>query len=779
MTYAATLGEPPIMSKKNGSKAHRPRDGEDSITGSVIKLFFNKPGFSAGRLETVAGDRVAFAGPVFFSEDDFVTLFGAWHQDPKWGRQFKAQRFEYAAGGAASLDVTGLAHYLSVSKDFVGIGPVKARKIAERFGDKFEETLESDPESIAAHVNLPLESVIGIRTAWRRNSSRNATATWLAGFGLTAYQMNSIIDAFGNNTVKILTEDPYRMIEVIDGFGFLRVDEIARKMGIAKTHPSRIQAGIHHVVSEQLGEGHTWTGRDELTRKSNTLLTIDELNALELIQEELTGMVGEARLHVDTDERVSLPAVRKMEFEIEGWLRDAAGSTNPNWRGTASLSLIPTDSRLNEDQQAAVKQALAGQLTVITGGAGSGKTFVIGVIVSEFLARGCKAIALCAPTGKAARRISESLTHMGVPFTSAATIHRTLGYRGEGSWGYSLTDPLPVDLLVVDEFSMVDVLLAHRLIQAIDWKRTAVVFVGDHNQLPPIGPGNVLRDLLNTGLVPTCYLTKCVRQAGELKQNSLAILDGRVPAPPRQRGDVSAPWYVIDSAQMSEAEYCRDVVVSMIESRIEHLRPHATTPGTYPKEAWDLLRDVQVLTPTHKGPLGTKELNASLQRVLQSKLYGVTTEPVDEKHRLPFLVGDKIIQTKNDYDLGVMNGTIGYILEIDSDTGDLLVDFDWHDHPIVVKKKGGCQGNLMHAYALTIHKMQGSEVPVAVVVTHKAHSFQQHQAMLYTGVTRARHVAIIVGDAWGIRNAAQKRLVERRRTFLSSSVTLKPVEAAS
>lgn len=737
--------------------------GSERITGVVRRLFHSSARFSAGVLATAEGDQVRFAGPVFFSEDDFVTLAGEWKVDEKWGRQFAVTGFEYAGGSGEPLDADGLAHYLAVSKDFKGLGPKKARILAERFGADFSGALEDRLDEVCTAAGIDRETGEKIREVWRKNSSLNGTMTWLARFGLTAHQINSIVDAYGNNTVKILTDDPYRMIEVIDGFGFSRVDEIAQKMGIAKNHPSRLQAGIRQEVSKALDDGHTWTERTEVVRLANILLALDDIDSMTQIEDQLDAMIRADALseqpHPDPSigwRLVALPVMARMERDICDWLAGAAEKHNPVLRKYGGR-LEPKNPELNEDQRTAVRFALACQLVVITGGAGSGKTYTLKSIVDEFSGRGHNAIVLCAPTGKAARRITESVGR------SAATIHRTLGYRGGDTWNFNRMNPLAADLVVVDEFSMVDVSLAWRLLQAIDWSRTAVVLVGDPNQLPPIGAGNVLRDVINSADVPVIRLNQVVRQAGELKHNSMAILSGEVPRPVRRRGDPPAPWYVMDKSEagdISDAEHARDMLVAVVDERLEHLR----SPDGIP---FDLLRDVQILTPQHGGALGTRELNIALQRVLQRKLYGITVEPVEEGRRPRFLVGDKVIQTKNDYELGIMNGTIGYIQEIDCETGDLIVDFDGEDEPIVVPKKGSKQSHLAHAYALTVHKMQGSEVPCAIAITHKAHTFMQHQAMLYTAVTRAKQTAIVFGDAWGIRQAARTRKVETRRTFLA------------
>jgi exodeoxyribonuclease V alpha subunit len=294
---------------------------------------------------------------------------------------------------------------------------------------------------------------------------------------------------------------------------------------------------------------------------------------------------------------------------------------------------------------------------------------------------------------------------------------------------------------------MVDVPLAWRLFQAVDLNRTAVVLVGDHNQLPPVGPGNLLRDLVKSRAIPTTVLTQIIRQAGVLKENSTAILTGEVRATCEAKNGARRPWYVID--KFTDAGDVRRMLLLLFEEVLQE------------RLGYDLVRDVQVLTPTHKGPLGTVELNVELQRLLQRKLFEFETPDVEPGHRPRFHRGDKVIQTKNDYELGVMNGAVGVV--VDASTGGLTVDFDG----LPVGIDADALGNLQLAYATSIHKQQGSEFPCAVVVAHKSHSFMHHRNLLYTAVTRARESVILLGDRWGIDNCASKRQVDRRNTFLS------------
>jgi exodeoxyribonuclease V alpha subunit len=297
---------------------------------------------------------------------------------------------------------------------------------------------------------------------------------------------------------------------------------------------------------------------------------------------------------------------------------------------------------------------------------------------------------------------------------------------------------------------MVDVPLAWHLFQALDLERTAVVLVGDHNQLPPVGPGNVLRDLIDTRAVPTVILDEIVRQAGVLKENSIAILHGEVRKTAADDGGSRRPWYLVD--QFTDVWDVQRFLVDLFDSvLVERL-------------GFDLVEDVQVLTPTRKGPLGVEALNVELQRLVQKKLWSVDVSAPKPGRRPRFLLHDKVIQTRNNYDLGVMNGAVGRVTAIESD-GAMEVSFN--GQAVTVTPESGHLSDLSLAYALTIHKAQGSEFPCAIVLVHKSHSFMHHRNLFYTGVTRAQEVAIVIGDRWGLRNCAQRRRLEQRKTFLS------------
>jgi exodeoxyribonuclease V alpha subunit len=296
---------------------------------------------------------------------------------------------------------------------------------------------------------------------------------------------------------------------------------------------------------------------------------------------------------------------------------------------------------------------------------------------------------------------------------------------------------------------MIPVPLAWQLFKAIDLSKTSVVLVGDHNQLPPVGPGNILRDLIQSQVIPTTILDEVMRQAGALKENSMAILNGEVIKTSAPNKNRCRDWYLVNKYTSTEA--AKEFLCKLVDEQLQDF-------------GFDLIKDVQILTPTHKGVLGTRELNIALQRVIQRKCNGVNVPPVPANKRPPFLIHDKVIQTRNNYETGIMNGTIGYITNVD-ERGNLMVDFD--GNAVEIEKGSAEMRDIQLAYCLTMHRAQGSEFPCSIILIHKSHSYMHHRNLFYTGVTRAQKTAIIIGDAWGIRNCAQKHQVSERKTFLS------------
>ena len=712
------------------------------IRGRIDAVYYAGPRFSAGRLVTTDGDPIPFAGKLYAREQDQVILEGHWVRHPQYGQQLEVETAVYDL----ELDGEGLAHYLAHHPDIKGIGPVKAKRIAERFSKDFDRVIVEEPEAVAKAVKLPLATVERLREEWLKTREVNRALTQLAAYGLTHHQVTSLVDRLGNDALGLLQDDPYLIVREIRGFGFKRVDRIARRMGTAKDDPSRIRAGILDCVTSALDQGDCWIEFEELIERANALLVMDALASRALIEQSLKSLIDGGALTCAAHSSrflVARPDIRRMEEDLAKTLAQGK-APNPHFPEPEELpdlidELAPT---LLPGQHEAVLTALSHTVTLISGGAGSGKSYTVAELTKIYEEEDLRVV-LAAPTGKAAQRIEE------LSGRRASTIHRLLGFDGK-SFARGPDDPIIADVVIVDEVSMVDVPLAWHLFRSIDLERTAVVLVGDHNQLPPVGPGNLLRDLIEARTVPTVVLDQVVRQAGVLKENSIAVLAGQVRKTSELEASGRRAWYLVD--QFTELADAQHFLLKLFETVLSE------------RLGFDLRDDIQVLTPTHKGPLGTRALNLALQRLIQAKLWGVEA-PIPKPGRRPqLLVHDKVIQTRNNYTLGVMNGAVGTVTEVATD-GSLRVTFE--GMPVNIKSGSPNRSDIELAYALTIHKAQGSEFPCAVVVVHKSHSFMHHRNLFYTGVTRAKEAVVIVGDHWGIANCARKRHLDARRTFLS------------
>ncbi len=708
----------------------------ETIKGTVETLFYSSPNWSAGKIET-DGETVSFAGSLMIQVGDRVKLFGNWTKHPQYGRQFQVERFEYDM----PIDDEGLAVYLANHPNIKGVGKVKAGQIAERFGSEFESVLLKRPEEIAACAGLPIEKIQELQKEWQRTKIYNTALTWLSSFGLTFKQVSTLVDKFGNDVIAVLRENPYMLIKEIRGYGFKKIDKIARKIGLPKDNPHRISAGILDCMNEQVDAGHCWIDYEDLIDLANELLVMDCLDSREIIEKKLDELIDKGELVCQSHGGrfiVARPDLFKMESDLFDRFK-AGHRDNPHRSDLPADNIDKLAPTLNSCQRKAVVTALSSQISLISGGAGSGKTFTVGVITEIYRSRKMKVI-LAAPTGKAAKRMEQ------VVGGEAYTIHRLLGYDGKN---FS-EETINAEVVIIDEVSMVDVPLAWHLFKAIDLESTAVILVGDHNQLPPVGPGNILRDLIDSKIIPCVVLDEVVRQAGILKENSIAILRGEVRKTASESTNGRRPWYLVN--QFTDATEVQRFVVDLFETTLQE------------RLGFDLLREVQMITPTKKGPLGVDAMNVILQQVLQKKLFGIDVPAPKPGRRPKLLLHDKVIQTRNNYELGVMNGAMGIIRDV-IPGGGLKLEFE--DRSVEIEPGSPDLGDVSLAYALTIHKVQGSEFPCVVVIIHKAHTFMHNRNLFYTAVTRARQSAVIIGDQWGLRNCAQKKLVDRRRTFLS------------
>ncbi|MBX3387186.1 MAG: AAA family ATPase [Phycisphaeraceae bacterium] len=705
----------------------------DIVTGTVERTYYSDAAFSAGMLRTDDGAKVRFRGKFYAAAGDRLSAIGTWTIDPKYGHQFEVRQLDYELPQTRE----GIVNYLAKHPAFEGIGEKTAEKIVGvlRDGESLDEALRDRSDDLR-RAGVPQRVIDTLAQAWTEHASENAVRSYLAGFGLTHHQMETLLERFGTSIVSMLKHDPYLLIQHLFGFGFKRVDQIALKMGIAKTHPGRIEAAISHCLGEQVNGGHTWTPGAELVDQANAVLIIDSLDSRSMIEAAGTRLLERGDLVADGN-AVTTPRIRDDERSIRDALARYA------WLEPGRPIAAAPDADLGNDQREAYRTALASRISVISGGAGTGKTFVVARIAKACRESGGsgRTLSLCAPTGKAAKRIEQLLGQQGID-AGASTIHRLLGYNGhEFREGI-----LAADVVVVDEVSMVDVRLMAELLRHIDLERTQLILVGDHHQLPPVGPGNVLRDIIEHGLAPTAVMTKVHRHAGVLKTSSVGVLDGAIA---RSAEDSQSRWLVVDAFSEAPAikSHLRDLILDEIP---RHL-------------GFDALADVQIITPEHRGHLGTRSINQMMQFLHFGSVEG------------RFAVGDKVIQTRNDYDLGVMNGTVGFVRAIDK--GGVTIAFDGcaaETHELDWPKAQ----HVELAYALTAHKAQGSEFPCAVVLCHKSHFFADRN-WLYTAVTRASHTCILVGDDYGLRRAARHVRNMKRRTLLSLWAGREREEAAA
>jgi exodeoxyribonuclease V alpha subunit len=724
--------------------------GDTEIAGIVTHINAERDNWTAGRLRTQHGE-VKFAGAVVgLAVNERAKLLGKFVNHPKWGQQFEVKT------GSKDLptDSEGFVALLMSDDRFKGIGPVRAQAIldvCDALGMELEDALatEKDRDRLAQRANVPRAVIENLGEMWQKSAAENQAKAKLLSLGITTNAANKIAKKYGaGRACDLIREDPYFLYREVEGFGFKKADAIAAKQGIKKTAKCRLTAGILCAVEEALQDGHTWTLRSEVLKRTWKILGLksdEEKDKTRDLLDELEDQPNEHGLafsELDEKRIVARAGVLKRENDLVQRL--AAAPTNVKWPA------LTFDERLNEQQRAAVLLALEQTRLVITGPAGVGKTFIVGKIIKAYEAVG-KVAAVCAPTGKAAKRLEETFARQGDQ-RNAYTIHRLLAYgynKGTGFKGfqYNAINPHPADIIICDEASMLDVSLAWHLTDALK-PGACLVLVGDHNQIPPVGAGAVLRDLVKTRLCPVAELTEVVRQAGVLRQNSLRVLKGQLS--PTAKADPEtglSPWVIVDS--LARPSECLKTVLGLMEKRLD-------------RYGADALLNTQIIAPQRKGEVGIEKLNVEIQRLVQKKLYGIE---VGEKGNTKLLVGDKVMATANDYELGLMNGDQGIVageekenLLMSLGTGDLA-------QQVSIPKKQ--TGGIVLAYAITVHKAQGSEWDFVIGVCHRSHVYMWHRNLLYTLVTRGAKGTCVLGDPSGIRMAVNKVDAQARRTMLS------------
>ncbi len=682
-------------------------------------------------LITVVGQAAAI------SAGEWITASGEWVNDRTHGQQFKARFLKTSA--PTSLD--GIEKYLG-SGMIRGIGPVYAKKLVRAFGETVFDTIEAEPERLQDIAGIGPVRASRITAAWAEQKIVREIMVFLHSHGVGTAHAVRIYKTYGTDAVQVMSENPYRLARDIRGIGFKTADAIAMKLGVEKTAMIRVRSGVSYALSEAMGEGHCGLPTDELIALTEKLL---ELTA-ELVRTAIGLELTEGNIIADNVGETPclfLASLHRAERAIAERLMRLANGTPPWPRIDLDKALPWVEKRIGltlaESQVAAIRLALSSKVLVMTGGPGVGKTTIVNGILRALAAKAVK-ILLCAPTGRAAKRMTEATSF------EAKTIHRLLEVdpRG-GGFKRDSENPLDCDILVLDEASMVDVMLMQALLKAVP-EHAALLVVGDIDQLPSVGPGQVLADLIASGSVPVVRITQVFRQA---EQSRIVISahrmnQGSIPdlSPPGPNSD----FYFV-RADDPETAVMR--IIELVKTRI-------------PKRfGFDPIRDIQVLCPMNRGGVGARSLNIELQATLNP-----SGEDKVERFGWTFKPGDKVMQIENNYDKEVYNGDIGYIVEIDADEGELVVRFDDR----LVTYGFGELDVLVLCYAATVHKSQGSEYPAVVIPVLTQHYPMLQRNLLYTAVTRGKKLVVLVGQtkaiAIAVRNATGRRRWSKLREWL-------------
>jgi exodeoxyribonuclease V alpha subunit len=667
------------------------------------------------------------------SPGEFIQAEGAWKHDRTHGLQFEAASMQ----AVTPTTLEGIEKYLA-SGLVKGIGPHLARKLVEAFGTRVFEIVERHPERLRTVEGIGRTRAGAITAAWREQKSVRDIMVFLHSHGVGSSRAVRIFKTYGRDAIGLITENPYRLAADIRGIGFLTADKIAASLGIDRHAMIRARAGIGYTLTEGLDEGHCGLPLEELKETASRLLGIPGPLIDRAIELELeVGTIVADSVEGGTP-AIFLAGLHAAERIVALRIRSQASGPLPWPALDADAALAWAERRLGMRlapmQAEAFRLALRSRFLVITGGPGVGKTTLLNAILAVLAAKKVR-LALCAPTGRAAKRMGEATGR------EAKTIHRLLEVDPRsGGFRRQESNPLECDLLVVDETSMVDVPLMHALMRAVP-PRAAVLLVGDVDQLPSVGPGRVLGDIIDSGAVPVVRLAEVFRQASESRiiVNAHRINAGEMP-------ELAAPgdsdFYFSEAGDPEKAaERLLQIVCERIPARF----------GFHP------MRDVQVLCPMVRGVLGTRSLNAELQKLLNPG-----REPRMERFGWTFSPGDRVMQVENDYDKDVYNGDLGFIASIDPSLSHLAVDFDGR----LVDYDASDLDQLVLAYATTIHKSQGSEYPAVVVPVSTQHYAMLQRNLLYTAVTRGRRLVVLVGQRKALAIAVSDRRTRRRWTML-------------
>lgn len=665
-------------------------------------------------------------------EGEELHATGEWVDDPVRGRQFKAKSVECIP----PKSVEGVRRYLA-SGLIRGIGPVLANRIVDRFGAETIDVLDHHSGRLREIPKVGPKKIASIVQGWREGKGTREVMIFTQTYGISAGKAAKIYRTYGPDSVAIIKRDPYRLCRDIWGIGFATADRIALAVGLPKDSPLRARAAIVFTLRTEADEaGHCWTSEPDLLLHAQELVGISVETLAEALKHEL-----DAGCVVKEGDRLYLRDLWVAERRVAAKLKDLLASPpafapiDPDravawWERKTGFTLAPAQLR-------AVRASVGSKVSIVTGGPGVGKTTIIRALVEIFAARtGVHKITvqLGAPTGRAAKRMAEST---GAP---AQTLHRLLKYNPQtNAFTYNEERPLAGDVFIFDEMSMVDIRLMADLVIALP-RRATLILVGDTDQLPSVGPGNVLRDLIASQTIPTSQLTEIFRQdsSGLIVRNAHHVNAGE---PFETRAGASDFYFVAQDDPAKALDLVLDFMVTRIPRHF-HLEP---------------LQDVQVLTPMRRNLLGAENLNAAIQKRLNGTGPGVV------RGGMEFRAGDRVMQLRNNYDKDVYNGDVGFVQSVEPAERTLVVLFDGRP----VEYRAADLDELTLAYATTIHKSQGSEYPAVIVLLHRQHYMMLQRNLLYTAITRGKKLVLVIGSPWAVKQAIETNVVRARRTSLA------------
>lgn len=718
------------------------------LTGSVDRVTYHNEenGYSVLRL-VVAGtpEPVTVIGSFStVSPGEQLRLSGWWTSHPKYGEQFKSATYEVLRPAT----IAGIQKYLG-SGLIKGVGPVTARRIVDHFGEKTLEIIENEIARLGEVKGIARKRVELIERAWAEQQSIKQVMLFLQSHGVSTHFAVKIFKHYGQEAIAIVERNPYRLAAEVYGIGFRTADQIARNLGLPIDAPERLQAGLRYVLAEAADEGHCFLPQTELLERATRILELEEpamVTALGSVSARMMAAEELRQEKLPTDLAIYLPPFWQAERSIArriGLLLDQPLAVDHS-RVEQWLSRYTShhDIELSDEQRAAILEAANRRILILTGGPGTGKTTTLRAMVQLFLAMRLR-VALASPTGRAAQRLAE------VAGREAKTIHRLLEFDpSQMAFRRDEQNPLDADVVIIDEASMIDLLLANSLLKAVA-PTARLILVGDVDQLPSVGPGKLLQDLIRAARLPVARLTQVFRQAAEslIVQNAHRINHGQFPRLVTPGAEKCDCYFI-------ETEDAAEIVNLLVKAVVTSL------PNRF---GFDPCRDIQVLAPMNRGQVGANSLNATLQQALNPPVPG---QPELVRGNRALRVGDKVIQRVNNYKLEVFNGDMGMIEAIDLEDqlvairfGDRLVAYDYADLM-----------ELAHGYCVTVHKSQGSEYPAVVLPLHTSHFLMLSRNLLYTALTRARKTAVLIGSARAIAIAMNSTEALVRYTGLVESL---------